>query len=461
MDTFEEYYVNGEENTQKEKTQKRSPFADSPYENPFDNSVIQESPKKDRAKGAGRKILAVVCAVAILIGCCSVTALVVGGTFRKRLEKETNALERQLENMQQRLDELEKQDVVILPENDAVDGMSPGQIYASVAESVVCIIGYDDQGNGSSGSGFIYSEDGYVITNYHVVSGMTELTVVLNDKSELEAELVGYEASADIAVLKVEEKNLPSADIGSSDALSVGARVVAIGYPLSSDTASMTVGYISAKDQVISTDGTVSNMLQTDAAINSGNSGGPLFNAAGQVVGITTSKFSGYSSSGVSIEGMGFAIPMDDVVQMIEDLCEYGYITGAYLGVYVRDVDTYVQQYGLPAGAYVDEAMEGLAADKGGIKAGDVIIKLEGNKISSVADLTLALRRFNAGDEVSVTVWRNGKEVRLSVVLEEKPVEETVQTPEVTTPQEQEDESAQWEDWFLYPFFGPFADKGE
>ena len=167
------------------------------------------------------------------------------------------------------------------------------------------------------------------------------------------------------------------------------------------------------------------NMIQTDVAINSGNSGGPLFNMYGEVVGITTAKFSGNSSSGASIEGIGFAIPIDDVTGMIEDLQNYGYVTGAYLGVMVMDVDTDAQYYGLPAGAYVESTSEGGAAEKGGILAGDIITKVGEYAVTSVSDLTRVLRKFEAGQTVSVVVYRSGQTKTLSVVLDEKPREET------------------------------------
>lgn len=464
MDTFEEYYVEESQPVQ-QKQRKASPFADSPYDSPYTNFVSEEPAKTIPVKKnpVGRRIVAIVCAICVVVVCCGATALIAGNIYDNRLEQAERASQQQISQLESRLEELEKQNTKVVPGNVPSEGMSPGQIYSAVVDSVVCISAYaeniDGSAIGSSGSGFIFSQNGHVVTNYHVVADMTELTVILNDKTELPAQLVGFDASADIAVLKVDAEDLPCAEIGSSSAIKVGAQVVAIGYPLSSDTASMTVGYVSAKDQVVSTDGSVANMLQTDAAINSGNSGGPLFNSAGQVVGITTSKFSGYSTSGVSIEGMGFAIPIDDVLKMIEDLCEFGYVTGAYLGVYVRDVDAYVQAYGLPAGAYVDEATDGLAAQRGGIKAGDVITALGGYDVESVADLTLALRRFNPYDEVSVTVWRNGKNVNLTVVLDEKPVAEIVETPEETVPQEESME--QWEDWFVDPFFEMFPDMDD
>ena len=208
----------------------------------------------------------------------------------------------------------------------------------------------------------------------------------------------------------------------------------------------------------LSKSNTVMNLIQTDAAINSGNSGGPLFNMYGQVVGITTAKYSGTSSSGASIEGIGFAIPMDDVMGIVDDLKEFGYVTGAYLGIYVRDVDAVGQSYGLPAGAYVEDTMSGYAAQEAGLQRGDIIIDLGGYKVTSVSDLTRALRRFEADEATTVTVYRNGREVTLSVVLDAKP-EEVPQEPQQEVPQEEflmpgEPGFEDWYKGFIEDFFG-------
>ena len=262
---------------------------------------------------------------------------------------------------------------------------------------------------------------------------------------------MGYDSANEIALLKIAGENQPFAVFGSSDKLAVGDQVSAIGNPLGELTATLTVGYISAKDRIVNSDGTALNMLQTDAAINSGNSGGPLFNTNGEVVGIITAKYSGSSESGATIEGLGFAIPVDDVAGIISDLQKYGYVTGAYLGVYVRDVDVSAQSYGLPAGAYVEEPMSGYCAEKAGIRAGDIIINLGGYDVDSVNALTRTLRRFKAGDTVSVTVYRNGNREYLSVTLDEKPVETQNIPSQETTP-----ESGDMEDYledFFFPFF--------
>ena len=197
-------------------------------------------------------------------------------------------------------------------------------------------------------------------------------------------------------------------------------------------------------------------MIQTDAAINSGNSGGPLFNMQGEVVGITTAKYSGSTSSGASIEGIGFAIPIDDVMDLVDDLMEYGYVTNqAYLGVYLEEMDANVAQaYGLPSGPRVQSVVEGSCAETAGIQAGDIIIGLGDQEVSSYSDLTYALRNFKAGDTTTIQVYRSGQELTLNITLDEKTVENDPSQTEQPSGEMPEDGS--YEEWYNYfaPFFG-------
>ena len=251
------------------------------------------------------------------------------------------------------------------------------------------------------------------------------------------------------------EKPLQPVTLGKSDDLIVGDQVVAIGNPLGELTSTLTVGYISAKERDVSTSGVAINMLQTDAAINSGNSGGPLFNMKGEVIGITSAKYSGTSSSGATIEGIGFAIPIDDVRSMLTDLMEYGYITGAYLGVMVGDVNPEaVQYYGVPMGAYVSEVSPGYCAEKGGIQAKDIITDVGGHPVEGLSDLTRALRNFKAGDTVQITVYRAGQTITLTVTLDEKPQDTEEPTPDV--PSGNMPENGNYDEWYeyFYPYFG-------
>ena len=422
---------------------------------------IPREPKVRKERKGLRRVVSVVLILALVLGSCGATAFF----MNQHWEREMKALTQQ---MNDKIAVVQKESAQQSSGNTGKplasgEYLTPGQVYERNVDSVVAITvqveGYDDFGRPtagfSSGTGFFISADGYVITNYHVIEGGTKVTVTTHDDRDFEAEIVGFEDSNDLAVLKVEGENLPYATIGSSSQLQVGDQVVAIGNVLSTFASSLTVGYVSGVDRVVDTDGDAMNMIQTDVAINSGNSGGPLFNMKGEVVGITTAKFSGQSSSGVSIEGIGFAIPMDDVTGMIEDLRNFGYVTGAYLGVMVMDVDSSAQYYGVPAGAYIESVTAGGAAERGGILAKDIVTEIGGYPVTSVSDLTRVLRKFEAGDVVSVEVYRAGQTKTLSVTLDEKPREETEpQTQE--QPQQENQDSQAFYDWydFYREFFG-------
>lgn len=340
--------------------------------------------------------------------------------------------------------------------------MTPAQVYDKYVSAVVGISNEVTSTNvfgqvsatASTGSGFIISEDGYIVTNYHVVSGAQTLKATLYDGSEYPATLVGYESTNDVALLKIDATGLTAVAIGDSDTLGVGDCVAAIGNPLGELTYTMTVGYISATDREINTDGTPINMLQTDAAINSGNSGGPLFDMNGNVVGITTAKYSGSTSTGTTIEGIGFAIPINDVMKLLPDLEEYGYVTGqAYLGISVRDLDSSTAEiYSLPLGAYVLSVEEGSCAAKAGLVGGDIITGIDDAAIESYTDLVAALKNYSAGDTVTLTVYRSGQSVELTITLDEKAhAAETDAQTQQEQPQQEPQQGAQ--NPFRY-FFG-------
>jgi len=423
---------------------------------------VAPAPKKKKDKRGKLWLYAVLSLVVIFAGCL-ITGLVMNGIWQDRLDAQAKSFQNRLDVLQSEVDTLYHTGAGQITVSQ--DGyLTPGQVYANNMKSVVAVTssvvesgfyGYNEYE--SFGSGFIISEDGYVVSNYHVVEGARSLTVITYDDQEYEAQLIGTDATNDIALLKIEAQDLPCVTIGSSDELVVGDQVAAVGNPLGELTSTLTVGYVSAKDRIITTDGTTINMIQTDAAINSGNSGGPLFNMKGEVVGITTAKYSGTSSSGASIEGIGFAIPIDDVFGMLEDLRNYGYVTGAYLGVMVKDVDEYGRGYGLPAGVFVEDVTAGFAAEKAGILKGDIIVELGGYKITCMAELSRALRKFKPGDTTTVTVYRNGQERYLNVVLDEKPQEEIVQQPQAQDPGMMMPGDEGFEDWyneFFRYFFG-------
>ena len=302
--------------------------------------------------------------------------------------------------------------------NVSSDGLTPGQVYAACVDTVVALKVITASNTASSGSGFIISADGYILTNYHVVEKGMTITVTTHSGDSYAATLVGYDDNNDLALLKADAQDLPVAKIGSSGDLIVGDQVVAIGNPLGKLTSTLTVGYISAKGRDVTTEGTIINMLQTDAAINPGNSGGPLFNMKGEVIGITTAKYSGTSSSGATYEGLGFAIPIDDILDKIQQLKEKGYVPTPYMGVTINN-----SVAGM--GALVVNVDSSSAAEAAGVRAGDIIVALGNHGVTSVATLTNALQRFRVGDTTIVLVYRNRQMLELSITLTEKPRTET------------------------------------
>ncbi len=277
------------------------------------------------------------------------------------------------------------------------------------------------------GSGVIISGDGYIVTNNHVVeyaksssqynlSGVV-IEVVLQDDRSFEAELIGCDEMTDLAVIKIDADDLTVAKLGSSASLAVGDMAVVIGNPLGMEFyGSVTDGIISGLDRSVTIDDTTMNLIQTNAAVNSGNSGGALLNASGEVVGIVNSKV---SVSGV--EGLGFAIPIDDAKPIIDDLIRYGYVKNRpYIGLSGGDVSSVMSTYyGWPEGVYVGSVTAGSAAEKAGIRMGDVIVELDGEKITSMVDIDSVKSNHSAGDTVSIVVYRNGENITLSLTFDE------------------------------------------
>ena len=430
---------------------KRSPYENSPYMMPHHPDVEprpQSVPVKEKS-GKGKRffgrLFTFLLGAAVALG--GVYAM--AGAVQQQTELRVQSLEDRIEVLQAELearDHAASGNSVSGTANVGEDGgMTPGQVYAMNEKSVVLI-----DTDVATGSGFILTADGYVVTNHHVVEGASLIHVVLYDNSNYTAQLVGSDANNDIAVLKMEGENFQAAVLGSSDDLIVGDRVAAIGNPLGELTSTLTVGYVSAKERdVYSESGTI-NMIQTDCAINSGNSGGPLFNMRGEVVGITTAKYSGLSASGASIEGIGFAIPVDDVKDVFEDLMEFGYVKTAYLGVNIYNVDPDTSRmYNIPMGCLVDSVTTGLCAAEAGVKSSDVITALGGYTVESITDLTRALRKFEPGETTTITIYRAGQTLVLPITLNEKPRE--TQAPSV--PQSGMPSSGDFQEWFNY-FFG-------
>ena len=281
-----------------------------------------------------------------------------------------------------------------------------------------------------TGTGIVMTADGYIITNAHVIYDDSEyqcgkavdVSVVFSDKSELEAKIVGYDTESDIAVLKVDADNLTPATFGNSDELEVGELVIAIGNPLGFDLfGSVTSGIVSALNREISINEKQMKLIHTYAAINSGNSGGPLLNSCGQVIGINSAKMSSNYSSSASIEGLGFAIPISEAKNIIDDLISYGYVTGKpQIGISCVDVDElYSRYYNIPQGIWVREVEEGSAAEKAGIKVGDVIIGIEGEAVSSIKEMNEIKNKYKAGDEITLTISRSNEDIEIKLVLQE------------------------------------------
>ena len=305
--------------------------------------------------------------------------------------------------------------------------MTPAEVYAANVNSTVGITtsvttnfwGFQTT-SAASGSGFILTGDGYVLTNYHVIESSNSISVTLYDGKSYDAVLIGYDESSDIAVLKIDAEGLTPVVLGDSDNLNVGDSVVAIGNPLGELTFSLTSGAVSALNREITLSNSVTmNLIQTDCAINSGNSGGALFNLYGEVIGITNAKYSG-SGSGASIDNIGFAIPINHVRGIVESIIENGYVAKPYIGVTVSDVSEETMGYGLPAGAAVKAVSEDSPAEKAGLQVNDIITAVNGKEISGRTGLSEAVSAASVGDTLTLTVYRQGNTISVDVTVGEQ-----------------------------------------
>ena len=409
-------------------------YSDAHYE-PIEESTVPPRyytppvrSEKDRKKKREERIYFYpVLALILVLGMFAGSA-VTGVYFNRRLY----TLEESLLSMRQEkgASDATASEIAELDSEEAEPVLSPADIYQLATQQVVGIrteftvtnfFGMTSSG-AVSGSGFIISPDGYILTNYHVIEDAhlrkLNVDVITYDSSKYSAAIIGIEPGNDLAVLKIDAEGLSAAVIGNSDSLQVGDPIYAIGNPLGELEFSMSTGYVSALDRVISTDeGESINMFQLDAAVNEGNSGGPVYNQAGDVVGIVTAK---YSSAGV--EGLGFAIPSNDANEIAVDLITKGYVSGkAALGVSVNNEYTamYAQYYGMPLGAYVDSVIAGSAAEAAGMQPRDIIISIDDTVIQNYNDLRKALRQYRANDEAVITVYRSGEYVELAITLDE------------------------------------------
>ena len=390
----------------------------------FGSGGMQPPQKK---KGGAAKVVALVLACAIAGGGAGV-----GGAYLySRMAEPRNSVSIYQE---------ERPKVETIVNTNSGKPMTPEQLYAANLASCVGItvnttvnIFGQTSTSAASGSGFVLSRDGYIATNYHVIEGAVNdssvtIQVSFANGDKYDAKLVGGEKDNDVAVLKIEASNLTPVTMGDSSKLVVGEAVYAIGNPLGELTYSLTDGIVSALDRLITTgsgnDSATLNVLQTNCAINPGNSGGPLFDSYGNVIGITTAKYT-QSSSGVNAEGLGFALPINDVKGILADLIEHGYVTGKpYMGVTVDSVSSEAQRYGISAGAVIVSVADNSCAQKAGLQPNDIITAIDDTAIDSSTALTAALSTgYKAGDTATLTVIREQKELKLTITFDEKNAE--------------------------------------
>ena len=407
-----------------------------------------QAPKKQPRRGRAKRIVAgVLCAAVLIGGSFGAGWLIKGGILDKKAE--TSIM----------LSERERPEVSTVNVTGG-EKLTYTEIYNANVDSCVSINASATRYNffmqpvktASSGSGFIITEDGYIVTNYHVIENSTDVEVTLDSGVTYTAQVVGGDESYDIAVLKVDpgEDKLQPVVLGTSSSLQVGDEIVAIGNPLGELTFSMSEGIVSCVNREINVDGTPFNMIQITAAINEGNSGGPLFNIYGEVVGIVSAKYSS-SSSGNSVEGLGVAIPMDDVGSMIKDIMENGQVTTRpYLGISAY-YNSQPQVSGVSAGVYVESVEAGGPAEKAGLQAGDVITMIGSSIITNRDDISSLSKTYKAGDTVTITYVRDGQ-VATTELTFGSTTEASTTSSETTTQPENGDGSGE------YPYYGGSMD---
>ena len=406
--------------------------------------------EKEPAKSGGNRPLLIValCALFMLLGCGAGLGLTsrITASRIEDLRAEVADLTARLEEEEAPVSRTVTYGAVVTgsaeePAAAPENGVSPSEIYRKACEEVVGVttdVTYTNffgqtSSSAVSGTGFVISEDGYVLTNYHVIEYAHKynyaVKVMMHDGTAHEATIVGVEQDNDLAVLKIDAAGLTGAVLGDSDAIAVGDAAYAVGNPLGELEFTMTSGTISALDRLITTDSSspAINMFQIDAAVNSGNSGGPVYNAEGEVIGVVTAK---YKESGV--EGIGFAIPINDAGAIARDLIKNGYVTGkAYLGIYYDESNTsiynryYRNLWGSPKGVMVLGIDLNSAAAKAGFQEFDTITAIDGHTVENCSDLLNLLKRYSAGDTAEVTIYRaatsstSGETMVLTVTFDE------------------------------------------
>ena len=379
-----------------------------------------ESASKNKKRGGFVKLVAVALCCSLLGGVAGTVLASRGGTTAGTAAEDTTA-SRSSSSVSTVLEGQRTAQAVTVAHAETGELKTAAEVYAENVNSTVGIttsistnyFGYRTSA-AASGSGFIITSDGYIVTNHHVIEDSDSITVTTYNGDTYDAVLVGSDEDNDLAVLKIDANNLTPVILGDSDSLVVGEDVVAIGNPLGELTFSMTGGMVSALGREITlSSGVTMTLIQTDAAINSGNSGGALFNMYGEVVGITNAKYSSSgSSSEASIDNIGFAIPISGVKNLIKSIMENGYAAKPYIGVSVGDGDN---------GALVASVSQGSPAETAGLQENDVITAANGTQIKDASALVALVRRLNIGDTLKLTVLRGEETLELTLTVGEKP----------------------------------------
>ena len=403
---------------------------------------MAHTPRKEKKSRKGAVALVLCCA--LVGGGCGVGGAFLGNSLASRNQPTTVYSD----GVSTIMKGVRETSTLQVQQIDSSEELTGAEVYAANVNSTVGIVTslvttnfWGQQTTGAAaGSGFVFSDDGYILTNYHVVEGATSITVSTYDGTSYDAKLIGYDESNDVAVLKIDATGLTPVVIGDSDKLNVGDNVVAIGNPLGELTFSETSGIVSALNrEVTMSNNTTMDLIQTDCAINSGNSGGALFNMHGEVVGITNAKYSSSSSSsGASIDNIGFAIPINQVYGIVKSIIENGYIEKPYIGVSVLTVSDETQKYGLPGGASVQSITRDSPAEEAGLQVNDIITKVNDTEVASSTELVKIVRAANPGDELKLTVYRQGETLELTITVGRQ-----IQSANETTAAESSSQSSQ------------------
>lgn len=405
VEKYEDVSVEKEEETKEDFIDEDRAFEKDSYVHPIND--ISNTPKRKKKKGNSLfKVIAIALIAGLLgggIGSGSVYYLLKNNITQSTKEITLNP-------------QTFSTDSEALTASEAFEKVAPAVVIVSVS-GVIDYSGIVPQETEGIGSGFIINEEGYILTNYHVIEGAKEVTVTLSDGNEVKAKVVNYDENQDVAMLKISDDTVKVpgvVELGDSDALQPGEQVIAIGTPLSKEfNQTVTSGIVSAVNRKVETSSGVElNLIQTDAAINPGNSGGPLVNTKGEVVGINNMKI-----ASDSVEGIGFSIPINDIKDRIDSLSK----PILNLGVSIREIDEdLAKQYNMDEGLYIVQVTEFSPAEKAGLQAGDLIVKFDGQRIKTFDELKAIRDTKEEGDIVSVEVVRNGENKTFNVQLEAK-----------------------------------------